>query len=136
MLALPSGVVRASHLHATKKTAVALNPLLVIVFSAYISAGVKTVIHNLVVMSSKMNSKARMQDDMHRNILNAVNMSNDIQTYRQAIVALVQMNTTQRHIKVQRFNSVESCYSNQTHLHILHSNTKKYLSKHLIYKEH
>lgn len=88
MLALPSGVVRASHLHATKKTAVALNPLLVIVFIAYISAGVKTVIHNLVVMSSKMNS---MQDDMHRNILNAVNMSIDIQTYRQAIVALVQI---------------------------------------------
>lgn len=95
MLALPSSVVRASHLHATKKTAVALNPLLVIVFSAYISAGVKTVIHSLVVMSSKMNSNARMQDDMqddmHRNILNAVNMRNDIQTYRQAIVALVQI---------------------------------------------
>lgn len=95
MLALPSGVVRASHLHATKKTAVALNPLLVIVFSAYISAGVKTVIHSLVVMSSKMNSNARMQDDMqddmHRNILNAVNMRNDIQTYRQAIIALVQI---------------------------------------------
>lgn len=42
-----------------------------------------------------MNSNARMQDDMqddmHRNILNAVNMRNDIQTYRQAIVALVQI---------------------------------------------
>lgn len=68
MLALPSGVVRASHLHATKKTAVALNLAGDCIQCVYFRRGKKG-IYNLVVMSSKMNSNARMQDDMHRNTL-------------------------------------------------------------------